>query len=340
MRLAGFVARFLTVLPLLAQGAARADDFYKGKTITIVVTAPAGGTNDFYARLFAAHLPPLIPGHPTIVVQNMPGAGGMIGANYLYNSTPKDGTYLGSALNTVALNEVLSPDRAKYQSEKFTWIGRSEAPVHTLVAWTANGLRSVADAEKRDVQTASEAPGTASQFFPNLANAFVGTRFKLVSGYEGAGNIRMALSRGEVEASGSDTWAAIANSQPDWVREKKIIPLFQIRFKRDATLPDTPTLLELVHDPKGRAVISFMTSIDAIGFNLMGPPGIPADRVALLRSAFDKMVADPTFAQQVQKAGDMPSPMAGSDLQKLVDSIHLTPKDIVADFLKAATLQP
>lgn len=324
----------------LAGAPARADDFYKGKTITLVDGTAAGDIYDFFSRLFASRLPDYIPGHPTIVVQNMPGAGGMIQGNYMYNVAPSDGTTIGVALNTLPLNEILSPGQAKYHSERFAWIGRAEAPIHAMLGWTAMGLTGIEVAKTREVLTGSTAPGTASQFYPNLANSLAGTRFKLVTGYSSITDIRLAMQRGELEASGSEAWASISNAQPEWVREKKIIPLFQIRLQRDPSLPNTPTLLELAHDDEARAVVTFITNIDAIGFNLMAPPGAPADRIAILRDAFMRMMADASYVSSVRAAGESVSPLDGAGLQKLVESFHDTPRGVVEDFVKYATVQP
>ena len=331
------VLRWLLLAMTLAGGAAQAEDFYKGKTIIIAIGTPPGGVYDIYARLFVRHLGSFIPGNPNVIAQNMPGAAGMRVANYLYNAAPKDGTFLAVSLNNIPLNEFLSPNEVKYHSEQFTWIGRSDAPARVLFTWSASGIRTIADAKKREVLTAVTAPGTATEMYPSLANSLLGTRFKLINGYDGAAGTNIALERGEIEAVGANSWINIAITKPEWIQEHKISPLFQMTFARDPTLPpNTPTFLELVSSERDRDIVRLLTRIEAIGFYLMGPPEIPAERAEILRRAFAAMVASPDFVTDAKILGAGINPMGGDDLQKLVSDILTTPQDIVSAFKNAA----
>ncbi len=315
--------------------AARADDFYRGRSLTIAIGAPAGGIYDLYARLFGRHLPDFIPGAPTIVMQNMPGAAGIRAANYLYNAAPKDGSYIALALDNLPLNAFLAPGEVKYRIDMFNWIGRGDAPVHLLFSWGASGIQTFEDAKRRDVLTAMMAPGTSSEMYPALANNLAGARFKLISGYEGSGGVNLALERGEVEAVGANSWINISVTKPDWIAGNKIRPLFQIGAKRDPVLPDTPTLLELVSGEEAKQIVEFLARGEEVGLYLIAPPGAPADRVAILRKAFDAMVADPAFIADAIQMHFEVHPLSGEELQKRAAIIATTPPDIVAKFKQA-----
>lgn len=338
MNIAAILCGLSCLIALLGTAPAHAEDFYKGKTITLFIGAPPGGTYDLYTRMFARHLGDFLPGNPSVIAQNMPGAAGIRAANYLYNAAPKDGTALALSLNNIPLNEFLAPDQVKYHSDQFAWIGRGDAPTHALFTWTASGIRTLADAKKRDVLTAVTAPGTATEMYPSLANALLGTHFKLVSGYEGATGIDVAMENGEIEAIGSNAWDNYVVSKPDWIRGHKVTPLFQTTFERDPELPrDTPTLLELVSNDRDRDIVRLITQIEAVGFYLMAPPGVSAGRVESLRQAFTKMVTSPEFLTDAETMRLGVHPLTGADLQKLVVDILATPNDVVAGFKKDAT---
>ena len=338
MKIAALLRVAFCFVALLGPTIAHADDFYKGKTITLFIGAPPGGTYDIYTRLFARHLGDFIPDNPSVIAESMPGAAGIRVANYLYNAAAKDGTALALSLNNIPLNEFLTPEQVKYHSDQFAWIGRGDAPTHALFTWSGSGIRTIDDAKKRPVLTAVTAPGTATEMYPSLANALLGTRFKLVSGYQGATGIDVAMENGEIEAIGSNAWDNYVVSKPDWIRDHKIIPLFQTTFERDPALPkDTPTFLELVAKEHDRAIVRLITQIEAVGLYLMGPPGMPADRVQMLRQAFGKMVASRDFLTDAKTLRLGVHPMSGDDLQNLVSTVLATPKDVVEAFSKAAT---
>ena len=338
MNIAAILRGLLCFAALFGAASAHADDFYKGKTITLFIGAPPGGTYDIYTRMFARHLGDFVPGNPSVIAESMPGAAGIRVANYLYNVAAKDGTALALSLNNIPLNEFSAPDQVKYHSEKFAWIGRGDAPTHALFTWSASGIHTIDDARKHEVLTGVTAPGTATEMYPTVANSLLGTRFKLISGYQGATGIDLAMENGEIEAIGSNAWDNYAVSKPDWIRDHKIVPLFQTTFERDPELPkDTPTFLELVKSDHDRDIVRLITQIEAVGFYLMGPPGMPPDRVEMLRQAFSKMVASPDFLADATALKLGVRAMSGDDLQKLVVDVLATPKDVIAAFNKAAT---
>jgi tripartite-type tricarboxylate transporter receptor subunit TctC len=329
------VAAIASSGPALAQ----TSDFYKGKQITLAVGAPPGGIYDLYGRLFARHLVNFIPGAPTAVVQNMPGAAGMRVANYLYNVAPRDGLTIAISLNSLPLNPFLAPAEVKYRSEKFNWIGRGDAPVHMLFTRSNSGIETIEDAKKREVLTAIIAPGTSTQMYPSLANALIGTRFKLIAGYEGSGGVNMALERGEVEAVGANSYINILVTKPEWIKEKKIRPLFQMTLARSKELPDTPTLAELATTDIDRQAISFLVRTEEAGFYLIAPPETPADRVETLRKAFSGMVESAAFREEAKHLNFGVDPVDGAEMQKRIERVSATPAAVVERFKQAILAQ-
>lgn len=327
-------ASFAILLLLTADGV-RADDFYKGKVLTIAVGSPAGGVYDISARLYGRHIARFIPGAPTIVVQNMPGAAGIRAANYLFNVAPKDGTYIALSLDNLLLNQFLTPGEVKFQADKFNWIGRGDRPTRVLYVWGASGIRTLDDARKRDVLTGVTAPGTASEMYPSLANALLGTRFKLISGYDGAGGMNLALERGEIEAVGANSWVSLNVTKPEWLRDGKVRNLFQTTLTRDSELADTPTLVELANTDESREVIQFEARSEEIGFYLIAPPGTPLDRVEILRTAFAKMIATGAYVDEAKSLNMGTNWLSGRDLQKIAESETTTPTNIVQKFKDA-----
>ena len=274
----------LAIVALLGSaGVTRADDFYRGRNLTIVIGSPAGGIYDIAARLYARHIVNFIPGNPTAVPQNMPGAAGLRAANYLYNAAPKDGATIALSLDNMLMSPVLQPNDVKYQAGKFNWIGRGDRPTRLLYTWTASGIRTLADATKREVVTGVTAPGTSSELYPQMANALLGAKFKMVLGYEGASGLNLALDRGEIEAVGANAWINLQTTKPDWVRERKITALFQTTLTRDPDLPETPTLTELARNETDREAIAFEARAAEIGYYFFALPGSPPERIEILR---------------------------------------------------------
>lgn len=327
----------LVILLVNVTGSVEAKDFYEGKTLTILVGAPAGGIYDLTARLYGRHLARFIPGAPIIIMQNMPGAAGIRAANFLYNAAPKDGTTIALSLDNLLLNQFLNPAEVKFQAEKFNWIGRGDRPTRLIYSWTASGIRTLDDARKRDVLTGITAPGTSSAMYPAMANALLGTRFKLISGYQGAGGMNLALERGEIEVVGANAWTNLLVTKPEWVKDNKISPLFQTTLARDPELPNTPTFVELATEDQARAVITFEARSEEIGYYLIAPPGMPEDLISILRTAFTAMAKDPSYLADAKRQNMGTNYLGGRDLQDIAISEAATPASVVAQFKAAAT---
>jgi tripartite-type tricarboxylate transporter receptor subunit TctC len=325
----------LALAPFCGQPAA-AQDFYAGKTVSIVVGSAPGGSYDLYARIVARHIGQHIPGNPTFVVQNMPGANSKLMAGYVYNVAPKDGTVLGAPLNTVAINQMVE-GKANFDAAEFNWIGAVSSPANVLVTWHSSGVKTLDDARKKEVIIGATTAGTTQEMYPVMANNLLGTKFKVVTGYKASTEVNLAMERGETQGRGANTYLAYRFQNPDWISDKKINLIFQMTETRDPLMPDTPTLLEYARNDEQKKVISLMVTSEAIGRPLLAPPGVPAERVALLRKALMQVVKDPEFVAEAEKAQLEISPVPGEKLQTMVRDLIATPPDIVEKYKAAVT---
>ncbi len=317
----------LTVLGLLTLNvpvfADPVEDFYRGKTVTFIIGSGEAGAYDLGGRLMARYLARYIPGHPTMVPQNMPGASSVRAASYIYSVAPHDGTALGTAQPTIVLNKLLDP-AAAYEPNKYTWIGRLQPMTLVGIAWSGAANHTMADARERKlIVSASGASGT-SAIVPWALNRLAGTRFQVVTGYQSLVPQLLAMERGEVEGVGSTTLSDVLK-RPDWINAGKISFLYTIAARRTSQLPDVPAITEFAHNDLDRTVLRLLGSVTDIGFTIMAPPGVPADRVAALRNAFLEMVRDPDFLAEAKKIGLDPEPQSGEELQSTVtDTLNAT----------------
>src|SRR4029079_6568598 len=274
--------------------AQRAEQFFARKTVTITIGYTAGGSYDLYARMVARYLGKHIPGQPTLMAQNMPGAGSLKAANYLYEVAPKDGTALGVVVESAALEQALANPAVQYHAAKFTYVGRVATSNNIFMQWHTAKVQSLDDAKRMETSLAGSGPGSIAETVPRLLNALIGTKFKLISGFPASTEAMLAMERGEVEGAGS-SWAAVSVGKQEWLREKKIRIILQTQPERHADLPDTPSLTEYGNTEGDRTVTALYVSGSGVGRSLLGPPGIPADRLKTLRDAFNAMVQDPDF---------------------------------------------
>ena len=310
-----------------ASGSLAADDFYKGKTIDLVIGYTPGATYDLYARLMSRHLGDHIPGNPRIVPRNLAGAGSRVAVNYIYNFAPQDGTALGPADQSLAVEQAMGDKQLAVDVNKLQWIGNPVVSNNTSVAWHTSQIRSVDDARAREVTMGATGSSTSSQY-PRLMNALLGTKFKVILGYPGANDINLAMERGEVAGKGSDSWAAWKATRPDWLRDKKINILVQIGLTKNPEMGDAPLLMDLAKNDEDRQVMKLLSTSVVIGRPLFAGPGVPAERVSMLRRAFDETMTDPDFIKDAKEGKMDLDPVSGADLQKLIGEIVATPKHI------------
>jgi tripartite-type tricarboxylate transporter receptor subunit TctC len=326
-------AGILAVLGIgLAAVPARADqvsDFYHGKTLSLIIGTSSGNDYDTRARLLARHLGRHIPGEPTIIPQNMPGAGGIKAANYLATIAPHDGTTLHMIMANMMSSEAIGAQGVQFDTRKFFWVGNTTSTPNVTVSWYKSGVTSIEQVKTRELIVGAP-NGTAGVLYVTAMNGLLGTKFKLVTGYPGGNEVNLALERGEIDGRGSNSWASWKSTHPDWVRDKKIIVLVQIGLKRAPDLADVPLLLELANNDMDRQVLTFLSADTAIARALVSAPDTPPERVQALRRAFDATMRDPEFLAEADKALLDIAPLSGEESQKIADSIVNTPPAVLA----------
>jgi tripartite-type tricarboxylate transporter receptor subunit TctC len=314
----------LTPASLHAQDAA---DFYRGKNIDLYIGYAPGGGYDTYARLVARHLGEFIPGKPQIIPRNMAGGGGRVVAGYIYNVAPKDGTAIATADQSLVLQQAIGDPSIHFDVNRFVWIGNPSADNNTAVTWHTTGVKTIDEAKTQEVIVGATGPNTSAQL-PQVMNAILGTKFRIVSGYPGGNEMNLAMESGEIGSRGSNPWASWKATKPDWVKDKKINILVQIGLTKAADLPDVPLLIDLAKNDEDRAVLKLISAPATIGRPLFGPPGTPPERVRILRKAFDEMIKDPAFLEDAKRERLDINPVAGAELERIVAEIVATPKSI------------
>jgi tripartite-type tricarboxylate transporter receptor subunit TctC len=316
--------------------AQKADDFFKGRTISIYIGFAPGGSYDYYGRLVARFLGRHIPGNPTIVTQNMPGAGSFLAANFLYNAAPKDGTALGVVTQTIALEEALKTKGVQYHSAQFNWIGRMTAILEVTLTGPKARARTVDDARKMEVPVAGTGSGSPSEGYPKLLNALAGTKFKIISGYPGSTQGIMAAEAGEVDGA-LTSWNTLKRTRAASLASGEFSILSQYALQRHPDLPNVPTIVELGQTPEAKKILTFYASGAEVGRSLIAPPGLPPERVKLFRAGFDAMLKDPEFLTEVEKTQVEFQPASGEFMQKLIADTAEAPRaviDAAQDILK------
>lgn len=304
-----------------SMSAVRADpveDFYKGKTLVVAMGTGPVGTYAIYAQLIAEHLPRHLPANPKIIVQSMPGAGGLRAVNHLYNVAPKDGTYMLVVVQTVATDQILQRDGAKYDARRFNYIGRFADNTPITVVWRSTGLDSVEALRQREALTAGTGVASPTDIWPKLLNITAGTKFRIISGYKSIDDSALAMQRGEVHAM-IGSLAFFRSGFAPLIREGKASIVIQYATSRHPDLADVPTASELATNPEDRGIIDFMASSSDMGRSLIAPPDVPRERVEALRKAFNATMKDEEFRSQVSRRNLELNPATGEDLQQLAE---------------------
>jgi tripartite-type tricarboxylate transporter receptor subunit TctC len=326
-------ATFLSSAPAGAQTQS-VEQFYKGKTVNVYIGYGAGGGYDFFGRLVAKHIGRHIPGQPTVVPQNMPGAGSLRAANFVYNIAPKDGTALGIITQTVGLEEALKTPGVQYKAAGFYWIGRMTSNVDMMLTWHTSKVKTIEDAMKYEAPVAGTGPASPAEFMPKVLNHVIGTKFKVITGYPGSNEGMLAMEKGEVEGA-TTSWNTIKTSKQDWLKDKMINLVLQYTPERHRELPNVPDMVELAKTPEQKQILALYASGAAIGRSIFTSPGVPAARVKALRDAFDAMLKDPQLLADVKQTKAEFDPMSGVELQKLIEQAGNIPP-AVAEKARAA----
>jgi tripartite-type tricarboxylate transporter receptor subunit TctC len=333
------IASFAAAIALIPLGLSPVEadpvaDFYKGKTVTIVIGYAAGGF-DLYARMLGRFLGNHIPGHPSIIAQNKPGAGSRAAANWLYNIAPRDGTVIATLSQTTPVDQALSQPDIQFDARKFNWIGNMVVVNNILFVNASTGVTTLADATGKPLAIGATGASSPSILYPQVSNNLLGTKFKIVAGYPGSADVNLAMERHEVDGHGSNSWASVKSERPDWVTNHVVNVLFQVGLKREADLPDVPLWSELAQNGEQRQVLDALSSFIAVGRPFLTAPQVPAERVAALRQAFDDTMRDPAFVAAARQANMYLNPLGGEELQGVVERTIDEPPTVI-DKLKRA----
>jgi tripartite-type tricarboxylate transporter receptor subunit TctC len=317
-------------------GASPAEDFYKGRQVNMVIGFNAGGGYDIYGRLVARHIARHIPGNPNIVIRNMPGGGSLIAANHLYNAAPKDGSEVGLFAGSVATDPLIGGTPAKYDARKFVWLGSAFSDTTVCVSWHATPFKTMDDLFKREMITGSVGNST-TLIVPVAMNSVLGTKLKIVKGYQGSGGLKVAMERGEIEGFCGASLDSIQSSSPDWLTEHKINVLTQMSFKKTSEVPNVPSIMDYAKTDDDKQVLQLIFSWMLMGRPLAAPPGVPQDRVTVLRTAFDDTMKDSAFVAESNKLGITVDPVTGQDMDEFLAKVYQSPKPLIkraADILQ------
>jgi tripartite-type tricarboxylate transporter receptor subunit TctC len=325
------VALFL----VLAQArAADVADFWRGRTIQVVIGYSVGGGYDLYARLLAEHMGRHIPGNPTLVPQNMPGAGSLKAANYLYEVAPKDGSVIGTFGRSMGLEPLVGAD-AKYDGTKFTWLGSVTNDVSLCVSWKNSAVATWDDMMKKPFTFGGEGSGADPDMFALTIKKLFGADLKLVRGYPGTNEITLAMERGEIDGLCGLSWSTLKGRHAQWLTDKSVHLLVQAGIRKSSDLPDVPLLTDLATDPEKAQILKFIVAGQGMARPFVAPPGIPEDRKAALRAAFDATMRDPDFLAEAKRQDIDVNPVSSGEIDAMLKAAYATPKPVIAQAAEA-----
>ena len=305
------------------------EDFYKSHPITMLVASGAGGGYDVYARALARYWSNHIPGHPPIIAKNMPAAAGLQAASTLYNNADRDGATIGAFTNGAAMDPLFGNPGAHYDARRFAWLGSIGKLENVCATWHTSSVKTVADAQQRQVVVAGAGATSNTAIVPKLLNALIGTKFKIVSGYDSGSGLTMAVESGEAEGICGLSWSTMKASRPRWVSDHLLNVIVQMGLTKLRDLPDVPSALDLVRDPESKQVMELILMRQEAGRPFAAPPGVPADRIAALRTAFQETLRDPAFVTEAQKVQLEIEPMTGEEIDAMLARAYAAPKAIV-----------
>jgi tripartite-type tricarboxylate transporter receptor subunit TctC len=321
-----FAALLLSGAPTLAQEDVTA--FFKGKTLRLIVGIGVGSGYDINARLLARHIAAHIPGQPTIIVQNQPGAGSLTMTNALYNTGPYDGTVMGASFNGMPTTPLLQPAGVRFDPVKLNWLGSTNRETQAMYVWHTAPARALEDAKTKETIMGAQAPGSTQFDYPVLANQLFGFKFKVVTGYESTPKIHLAMESGEVHGTIAN-WSTLKAINTNWITEKKIRVLAQWALKKNPELADVPMFLDLAQSEAERAALRLMLARLEYGRPFFLPPNVPAARVEALRRAFDVTMKDPAYLAEADRLKIEVDPLSGEEVTALVEQVSRTPPDTV-----------
>ena len=312
-------------------------EHFKGKTINLIVGGGPGDGYDVYARFLARYWGKYIPGSPRFVVQNMPGAGTLLAANYIYEKAKNDGTEIGTVGGGTATAQLFKTANIRFDPRKFVWIGSLNSEVGIVLAWHTQPFKSVKDLMEKEMVVGGGGPTSGNVIFPLVLNRVVGTKFKIITGYGGTGPIALAIERGELQGTASYHYSSMITSRPDWIEKKQITPLIQLAMFKHPVFPDVPNILDLAKTEEQRQVLDLVFSRQQMGRPFVLPPGTSPEIAKVLRDAFNAVLKDKEFLDEAQKLRiDLTKPMTGEEIHALMDSLYKYPPAVVEKAIAAS----
>lgn len=312
-------------------------DFYKGKTVTMIVSSSAGGGYDALSRTVAKHMWVHIPGKPNMIVRNMPGAGGIIAMNHVANVAPKDGTVIAGVQNNVPFEPLMGTTRAKYDATRLNWLGTPSVETGLLIVWHTHPAQTIQDAMKMKIRAGSSGYNSAPSLYARLLNELIGTKIDIILGFRGQNGAYLAMEKGELDSYGTTFWSSLTATKKKWLEEKKIRILVQYGPEKEADLPNVPYGPDLTKNPADRALFEAAYAPLAAGRPFVMSGGVPGERVAALRKAFMDTMADPKFKKDANRIGLIVNkPRSGEQLQKQIVDAYKAPREVIERLRKIA----
>ncbi len=329
---ASFCIAAITGLSCLTAAQAQSDavaDFYAGKSITLIVSTGAGGGMDANARLVARHMGKHVPGKPTIVVRNMPGAGHIQATNFMHTQAPKDGSHIAAILPSFVLYQMIDGRGAQYDTRNFNWLGSSDVDNMNVYVWHAAPVKTIEDAKRTEILMGGTGAGSYTVLFPTLMNALLGTKFKIVAGYKSTNEIHLAMERGEVQGRAGNFFSSLKSQNADWLRDGKITLIAQVGEERDPEFPNVPLLQDMTTDAEAKQIFRLFSAEIAMGKAYLTTPDTPKDRLDALRRAFDATMQDAGFMTEAKASTIEVRPLKADAVSRVANEILATPKALV-----------
>jgi len=307
------------------------DGFYEGKTITLVLSSAVGGGYDAMSRILAQHLTRHIPGAPTIVVSNMPGAGGISATNYLFSVAPKDGTVIGGVQNNTPFEPLFGTTQARYVPTEFNWLGSPSVETGLVEIWHTVDVDSIEEIRTNEIIVGSTGANSTPTFYAKLINETLHTQMRIIVGYPGQVDAFNAMERGELDGVPSIFYSSLVATKPDWLRDNKVKLLLQYGPEREPDLPDVPFIMDMVTDPEDLALLRAGFAALALGRPYLMPPGVPAGRITVMRKAFMDTFNDEAFRRDANRIGlNATDPRSGEQIQVIIDETYGAPPEVIA----------
>jgi tripartite-type tricarboxylate transporter receptor subunit TctC len=303
--------------------------FYKANRVSIDIGYTPGGVYDIYARTVARHLGKHIPGRPAVVPVNMPGAGSMKAANYIYAQAPKDGTHIAVFARGIAMQPLLDDTGVQFEATKLNWLGSPASEVSVVFSWHTKPFRTLADLRDREMVVPATGTGADSAIFPYVMNGVLGTKFKVVTGYPGAAETMLSIERGETDGSAATSWGNFATAKADWIRDRKVNIILQLALKKLLALGDVPLIMDAAENDNDRQVLELIFVRQSMSYPFVTSPDVPPERLQALRRAFDATLRDPEFLADAKQQKLDIDPVSGDEIQSLVRRVYASPPDVV-----------